>query len=447
MKKIVILSLLLFPCVAWAQSPIGAFSIKNPGFLGNVPRISFPTTNLYFWGDVTDPGSVTIVSGKVSQIYDKSGNGNHLVQATAGSRPTYTASGGPNSLGYCYLGGASIGKAVTYTGVITLYMFIKQPGFSSGAVLFRYKDGGGAGIFGVLNNTASGTNNLSMYAGAAVLPDAPYGYRINQWKLVRAQFLGSSALRLTIDDEPVLQSTVSYSQTPAQIVLDVLQFQNNMYMAEAMVYKGVLSNADDLALKDYFKTKYATSPSTYLLFFGDSHTFGLNASGASTYVKLVEAETGYPAYNQAVSGSVVFAINPYNGMTGQNLSNIYTTNLVHTHGYVIFQYGTNDGTSGVNATWKTNYKSYIQAYIDAGVPLSKIIICSPPYNTNATYATNVANTRTTIAAIATEMGIKYADFYGAMVTAGQDINAIGGDGIHGNNAIHRTLADCLKLQL
>ncbi len=425
------------------------FSIRNPGFLGSISRNPIPTSNLYFWGDLTDPTALTIVSGKVSQINDKSGNGNHLVQGTDASRPSYTTLGAnsPNSLPYCYLGGANIGKSLTYTGVITLYMYIKQPGFSNGAVLFRYKDGGGSGIFGVQNSTASGTNNLSMYAGAAVLPDSPYGYRVNQWKLVRAQFLGSSALRLTIDDEPVLQSTVAFSQTPAQIVLDVLQFQNNMYMSEAIVYKGVLSTTDDLAVKNYFKTKYATPSSNFILFFGDSHTAGLNASGASTYVKLVEAETGYPAYNQAVSGSVVYAINPYNGITGSNLSSIYNGHTSNTNGYVVFQYGTNDGTSGVNATWKANYKTYIQAYITAGVPLSKIVICSPPYNTNATYFTNITNTRTTIADIASEMGIKYADFYGAMVTAGQDINAIGGDGIHGNNAIHRTLADCLKLQL
>jgi len=45
------------------------------------------------WIDAADSSTVTTVSGNVSQINDKSGNGRNFSQATSGSRPVYTAGG------------------------------------------------------------------------------------------------------------------------------------------------------------------------------------------------------------------------------------------------------------------------------------------------------------------------------------------------------------------
>ena len=46
-------------------------------------------TGLTGWWDASDSSTVTLVSGKVSQWDDKSGNSRHLTQGTDGSRPTY----------------------------------------------------------------------------------------------------------------------------------------------------------------------------------------------------------------------------------------------------------------------------------------------------------------------------------------------------------------------
>lgn len=43
------------------------------------------------WWDASDSGSVTTVSGKISALNDKSGNGYHLLQANASARPIYQA--------------------------------------------------------------------------------------------------------------------------------------------------------------------------------------------------------------------------------------------------------------------------------------------------------------------------------------------------------------------
>lgn len=53
--------------------------------------------DLYAWYRSDD---VTLVSNKVSQLNDKSGNGRHATQTTAGNRPTYSATGGLNNLPY-----------------------------------------------------------------------------------------------------------------------------------------------------------------------------------------------------------------------------------------------------------------------------------------------------------------------------------------------------------
>lgn len=48
------------------------------------------------WLDTSDASAVTLVSSAVSQCSDKSGNGRHRTQGTAGDRPTLEANGGVN---------------------------------------------------------------------------------------------------------------------------------------------------------------------------------------------------------------------------------------------------------------------------------------------------------------------------------------------------------------
>ncbi len=186
-----------------------------------------------------------------------------------------------------------------------------------------------------------------------------------------------------------------------------------------------------------------------MLLFGDSHTFGQMSGtpAGEPYHILVSKEKGYDEMNMGVSGTVVYPIGSYAGGTGRNLSDLYTIDDKYVPiniPYVIFQYGTNDGNSPQNATWVNNYKNYIQHFIDLGVPKSKIIICSPPYNTNVTYAANLANTTTAIAGIANAKGIVYCDFYNYLKDLGLDCNTTT-DHIHGNGTIHRAMADKLKI--
>lgn len=56
--------------------PVGAFGVP-------------PISGYNGWFDALDTASLTLTSSQVSQWSDKSGNGNHLTQATAASQPNY----------------------------------------------------------------------------------------------------------------------------------------------------------------------------------------------------------------------------------------------------------------------------------------------------------------------------------------------------------------------
>lgn len=65
------------------------------GAQGAIDPATSPVTGMTLWlrGDV-----LTESGGAVSQWTDQSGNANHYKQPTAGNKPTYAATGGPNSL-------------------------------------------------------------------------------------------------------------------------------------------------------------------------------------------------------------------------------------------------------------------------------------------------------------------------------------------------------------
>jgi hypothetical protein len=58
-----------------------------------IPFTPLSISNLRLWLDVQNAGSVHLTTGKCSQLDDVSGNALHFVQATAGKRLTYNATG------------------------------------------------------------------------------------------------------------------------------------------------------------------------------------------------------------------------------------------------------------------------------------------------------------------------------------------------------------------
>lgn len=96
------------------------------------------------------------------------------------------------------------------------------------------------------------------------------------------------------------------------------------------------------------------------------------------------------------------------------------------------------------AEWIAYYKEYINSFLSVGFSPAKIILVTPPYSTNAYVGTKLAEIQADIQQICTDLGLTLCDWYQAMVTAGQDINTVvGGDLIHGDDAVHTTLLNTL----
>lgn len=84
---------------AVSSPPIGAIALRRDFS----PLLYNPTA----WWDPSDSASVTLNSGRVSQINDKSGNARHLAQPTAGNQPLYeTAPTGFNGRNAIYFSNA-----------------------------------------------------------------------------------------------------------------------------------------------------------------------------------------------------------------------------------------------------------------------------------------------------------------------------------------------------
>lgn len=410
--------------------------------------------NVFGWYDATDVTTITLATG-VSQWADRTPNANHLAQATGGSQPAYFNNGGSNNQAFLrFASGKTITKsyAVPDSGALTVYMVVKQSTYTN-IWFYSFRASGGAN--GVIPNVGGQSNaywGYTEYDGSLQNgADLNTGY--GDWQVVCFTFKGGGA-------ERVLKNRLAgYSRAlhnlgagnPTNLGRFFCTFGNIAFdISEAIIIKGEVSTGNNTQIVNYLMSKYDIASRPSILFFGDSHTAGA-MSGTPTgemYTILAAKEKGYDIMNQGVSGTVAYPIGGYAGSTGANLGdlyNLYDAYLPANSPYVIFQYGTNDGTSPTNSTWVTNYKAYIQHFIDAGIPLSKIIICTPPYNSSATYNTNLANARPVIQQIATDLGIQFCDFYTYTQSLGLNINTIsGGDGIHGNGPVHRAMADLLK---
>lgn len=415
-------------------------------------------SNLSAWYDATDPATITLGSGVITQINDKASGSKHLNNS---SGPSYFTSGGSNDLPFIrFVAGKSIYQSTmsNENGIIVVYTVAKTVSNINGARLYSFRGNNGQNGLMSQQQSSSPYFGYSAYDGASTYP-----YDINgangDWELIKAVFYGGGHFAITKNKLPIAVGLNEYinslNYTANNIYRNYINLNADNSMSfdfsEMIVLNGLPSNVDDITIKNYLISKYQISLRKKILFFGDSHTqgvmSGVNAPGVR-YSDKVSKDLGYDMMNYAVTGTVAWPYLTYAGLTYANLDQIFNIFDEHINGdlTICFQYGTNDGpTPQVNANWKINYKAYIQHFIDLGVNPRKIVICSPPYNTNSTYATHLSNTHAIIQQIASELGIKHADFYQGMINAGLDINAIsGGDHIHGGQPEHTLMANILK---
>jgi hypothetical protein len=107
------------------------------------------------WYDFSDTATITESAGAVSQVNDKSGNANHITQATAGAKPT-TGTQTLNSLNVLVFDGGDDLNKTTGTSL---------PSANPGAMLFvlrLYTSGTSGGLTWITQNGASTGDNCSL---------------------------------------------------------------------------------------------------------------------------------------------------------------------------------------------------------------------------------------------------------------------------------------------
>lgn len=418
--------------------------------------------NVLAWYDFTNSSSLTFSSGRVSQVNDLSGNGNHATQGTFAGMPAWSASTG----GYAFFDSArncSITKTLSspVSGNYTVYLVIRKPStnaFVDGGEIVTLDDAGGSQGIGERNSSFYLGNAYSSYDGSTSIAHTANALHFNNYILLRYSIMSGGKANWHVNDEPASRVGYDGPGVGSDPVIDFIKFgqraasPTNFYLKEALVIADTVDDGVDQQVWTYMKNKHTLPSRDYIMMIGDSHTFGYQSGTPQNkpcYINLME-RTGLPVYNNGISGSKAY--DPAAPSTATNLNNIISTWLAQGNpdkGYVVFCYGTNDTPSDVaNPAWKASYKASIQACIDAGYPTNKLIICSPYRNTNASYQPQIDAAAVIAEEIADELGIKFADIRQAMIDAGLDINTVsGGDLIHGNDPIHDVGAATIQAQL
>jgi hypothetical protein len=189
-------------------------------------------------------------------------------------------------------------------------------------------------------------------------------------------------------------------------------------------------------------TRYGTkniivtaTPPPFIKKHGDSVSASVFGS-VTNHPSLVQAINGITFTTHAEGGTTVYA--GASGTAGHPNSGNFvdykylTLNDGYVGQYLSFCYGINDFAYGIiDAAWKSTYKGYIQEYLTAGFPASKLMIEIPPFvKSNWVQYTQ---TRDIIHEIGDELGIlKYDVFQRFVNTNNNDALFIGGAGLHPN---------------
>lgn len=119
------------------RMPMGRSRVSRAdlGGVGNTPWTPAALGSaLVSWWDTSDATTLTLNGGAIAAVADKSGNGNHIVQATGANQPAYSATGINNVPAAVYSGAANLFLATPGSFVVNQPMTVVSL-FKTGASL------------------------------------------------------------------------------------------------------------------------------------------------------------------------------------------------------------------------------------------------------------------------------------------------------------------------
>lgn len=245
MKKLLYIFTLLLPVSSYGQMyPVVVGAGTPTGFTP-------PTTSLAAHYDASVAASVTVATG-VSQWADLSGNGYHLLQASAGKQPVYSGSGTTSKITF---NGSSqtLQASFTLTQPTTVYFIAKQVTWPGGT---RYLfDGAVANNMIVYQNTAS--PKIAMYAGGVVGDNS--GATIGTMVVITAVFNGASS-SLSVNNNTKTTGNAGAAAgagiTVGSIGGAALGNFSNIEVQEIYIYSAAHSAATQTSMITYLRNKW-----------------------------------------------------------------------------------------------------------------------------------------------------------------------------------------------
>lgn len=433
---------------AWGSvQPAGL--IQRTNARGTFSPVEVP--NMQGWYDVTDASNVVVSGGNlVTNLKDKSGNGRDMnLNYNAVNYPMYVVSGGANNAAYMQVtNGTDLYTApVSISQPYTIYYVMKNNTFTNTGFTFS---GGGNVVF-LGQTTQPVGNTLNVNAGSQFVRSAN-GYHTD-WQVVTTVF-NNNVSKFQINNEPFEISSLNYDPgTAGNTALSLIGFEPyyrnaNYSVEELIIYSGVITGYNDSLVRRYLVEKYSPPLNDVLFGFGDSITFGAAATNVDTssFMAYVVRDSGWQIVNNGYPGTAVLT-GVGSAPPGHNLEDIYTyfqryNDLSKTR--ILFAYGTNDAVT--DATWVTRYKAVIQSFIDMGIPLNHLIVCTMPARAPGGVSGLVGNYITTYnntVQVANDLGVILYDaitYSNGIYTSGW----MSGDGIHPTDLGHREYANGLE---
>lgn len=236
--------------------------LLNPHRFGSAPFSPLSLPGLAGWYDSSDSATRTLVSGKVSQWADKSGNARHATQATAGLRYTHSA--------------ASVNGLDSFTGARSAQMYIASalPSISAaGAYVFCVGGALGEVPFVVQTGAAAKPFALDLSASGTM-----YAWGDGAGSFVTMTGLGAATSDGSINAFGICSATSGTSSTacfnagrstggalPGVIGIDGItnytgggDYTLNGSICELIIGTSHLTTGQINSVMDYLKEKWAT---------------------------------------------------------------------------------------------------------------------------------------------------------------------------------------------
>jgi hypothetical protein len=324
------------------------------------------------WLDASDASTITLNGPTVSQWNDKSGNGNHAAQSTAGNQPIY------NTNGWTHYETAATMNSVLFDGSNDLFENVVACNTTSRTIFVVFQSTGNqpAGLFhcnptasnyyaGVFMPTYSSAPKTFLGASGGWRIDnvSSYwtSYNSSNWKNNLATImLSPTKLSLRADSDDTWSSVASYTINTAgslQIgawtrnASDIREWQGNL--AEMILYDRALDLDEQQRVENYLRDKWGTTPLGRVKQWTDKSGLGNNAASYA------------PSFSPSTSSTGINSKNTMNfKQEWANIMNLpYASVAISETPMHVFAVIKRVGTQGAHGTWLSIGGSHYDTFV------------------------------------------------------------------------------------